>query len=103
MHLALLGDKMNFPRGVGKCNMSQVKHYGVVTMEHITLAIDPQARLPFDEDIIITTVQMVGLIVQNDGSMDTTSVVSLLELEEVRTQTSLLSLKCHHIGPKHRP
>jgi hypothetical protein len=46
---------------------------------------------------------MVGLIVGNDGSMDTTSVVSLFKLEEVRMQTALLSLKHHHIGPKHGP
>jgi hypothetical protein len=45
---------------------------------------------------------MVGLIVWNDGSMDTTSVVHFFKLEEVRTQSALLSLECSQISPKHR-
>jgi hypothetical protein len=71
--------------------------------EHIALAIGPRARLPFGEGLLVTTAQMVGLIVRNDGCMDTTSVVRFFELEEVRVQTVLLSLKCCHIGSKHGP
>ena len=44
---------------------------------------------------------MVGLIVLDDGCMDTALVVPLFKLEEVRTQTALLSLKSSHIGPKY--
>jgi len=39
LHLALLGDEVNFPRQVGKCNTSQVEHYGIVATEHIASAI----------------------------------------------------------------
>jgi hypothetical protein len=102
LHLALPGDKVNIPRRVRKCNMSQVEHYGIITAEHIASAIGPQARLPFSKDFVVSTVQTLHLIVGNDGSMNTTSVVGLFELEEVRMQTALLSLKRHHIGPKHR-
>ena len=79
-----------------------MKHYGIITTEHITSTIGPPARLPFNEDLVVTTAQMVGLIVRNNGSMDTTPVVRFFELEEVRTQTVLLGLKCGHICPKHR-
>ena len=79
-----------------------MKHYGIVATGHIASAIGPRARLSFGEDLFVTTAQMVGLIVRNDGSMDTTSVVRFFELEEVRTQTMLLSLKSGQIGPKRR-
>jgi hypothetical protein len=44
---------------------------------------------------------MVALIMRDDGGMNTTSVVRFLELEEVRAQTVLFSLKCRQVGPKH--
>ncbi len=40
LYLALPGDGVNFPRGVSKCNMSQLD-YGIVAMEHIASAIGP--------------------------------------------------------------
>jgi hypothetical protein len=61
--------------------MSQLEHYGIVAAERIASAIGPSAGLPFRKDLLVTTAQMVGLIMWDDGSMDTTSVVSLFELK----------------------
>jgi hypothetical protein len=84
LYLALPGDKMNLPRRVGKRDPSQVKHYGIIAAEHIASAIGPQAGLPFGYDLVVTTAQMVGFIKGHNGSMDTTTVVRLFELEKVR-------------------
>ena len=35
LHLALLGDKMNIPRGIGKGNTSQLKNNGIALAENI--------------------------------------------------------------------
>jgi hypothetical protein len=102
LYLSLPGDKVNVPRRVGKCDMSQLKNYGDITAEHITSAMGLSARLPFCKDFFITIAQMVGLIVWHNGSVDMTMVVGLFKLEEVRAQTTLLGLKHCHIGPKHR-
>jgi hypothetical protein len=91
LYLAFPGDKMILPRQVGERNTSQLEHYDIVMEECIASEIGPSARLPFCKDLLVTTAQMVVLIVWNDGSMDTTLVVRFFELEEVRTQTYCLA------------
>ena len=91
---------MNLPRRVGKRDSSQLEHYGIIAAEHIASAIGPQAGLPFGYDFVVTTAQMVGLIKGHNGSMDTTSVVRLFELEKVRAQALLFCLWRVQVGPK---
>ena len=59
LHLALLGDKMNLPWGVGKGNTSQLENDGIVTAEHIASVIRPVTGLPLSRNLGIIALQVL--------------------------------------------